>query len=236
MTPPPPGADGRPSNGRIKNPAMRPLLHGSRLFDSLCGLIFLLLVPLAACDMLAKKQVAVLPPPKPAAAQPPAPEAPLSIPQTGVTLPSPQPVNPDAIPKIQVAQEAPAAVEKPETPAPPKPVRKPAPTQSKQEAETEAETPAPPPAAAPEQPPPIQPILSADDQKRIREAIENRKREITAKLGRAKGPLSAHNKSLIERIRSMLTLCDEAEKRGDYSQADALSERAAALVQELQIE
>jgi hypothetical protein len=81
---------------------------------------------------------------------------------------------------------------------------------------------------------PIQPILSADEQKRIQGAIEARRREIDDKLGRVKGHSSSHDKSLVERINSFLAQCAQAEQRGDYSQADALSERALILARELQ--
>src|ERR1017187_9235574 len=84
---------------------------------SVCATL-LLIVPLVGCTLGASKQAAVPPPPKPAAVQPPAPDPPLSIPQTAVTLPSPQLVNPDAIPKVQTAQEssAPAKTEAPPAP------------------------------------------------------------------------------------------------------------------------
>jgi hypothetical protein len=81
---------------------------------------------------------------------------------------------------------------------------------------------------------PIQPILSGEEQKRIRDAIEARKREISEKLGHAKAHLSSHDQSLLDRIKTFLAQCGEAEGRGDYSQADALSERALILARELQ--
>ena len=190
----------------------------------------LLIVPLVGCTLGASKQAAVPPPPKPAAVQPPAPDPPLSIPQTAVTLPSPQWVNPDAIPKVQAAQEAPAP-EKTEAPPAPRVPRRAAPKPEATETETEA--PAPPPPAVQEQAP-IQPILSGDEQKRIQDAIGARKREIDDKFGRVKGHLSSHDKSLVERINSFLAQCAQAEQRGDYSQADALSERAVILARELQ--
>jgi hypothetical protein len=195
--------------------------------------LILLIVPLVGCTLSAGKQAAVPPPPKPAAVQPPAPEPQLSIPQTAVTLPSPQPVNPDAIPSVQAAQ-APAP-EKPEAPPAPRASRRTAAGPPKPEPEPEAEPEGPPTPAAQEQAP-IQPILRGDEQKRIEDAIDTRKREIADKLGRAKRHLSSHDKSLVERINSFLAQCDQAAKRGDYSQADALSERASILARELQVE
>jgi hypothetical protein len=208
---------------------MRLLLHEPRW-------LILLVVPLVGCMLHASKQAATPPPPKPAAVQPPAPEAPLSIPQTAVTLPSPQWVNPDAIPKVQVAQELPAPGKTEAPPAPHAPKHSAA-APPKPEPEPEAETPAPaapPPAPAVQEQAPIQPILSADQQKHIQSTIETRKREIEEKLGHAKGGLSSHDKSLVERIQSFLAQCGQAELRGDYSQADALSERALVLARELQ--
>ena len=83
---------------------------------------------------------------------------------------------------------------------------------------------------------PIQPILSGDEQKKIQGDIDARKREIDEKLGRAKRNLSSHDKSLMERINSFLAQCAQAEQRGDFAQAGALSERALILAQELQVE
>jgi hypothetical protein len=192
----------------------------------------LLIVPLVGCTLGASKQAAVPPPPKPAAVQPPAPDPPLSIPQTAVTLPSPQWVNPDAIPKVQTAQESPAP-EKTEVPPTPRASRRTAAGPPKPEPEPEPEA---PPIPAVQEQAPIQPILSGDEQKRIQDAIEARKREIDDKLGRVKRNLSSHDKSLVERINSFLAQCAQAEQRGDYSQADALSERALILARELQSE
>jgi hypothetical protein len=212
---------------------MPPPLQESRLSDFLRGFLILLIVPLAGCTLGANKQTALPPPPKPAAVQPPAPEAPLSIPQTAVTLPSPQPVNPDAIPKVEVAQQTPAP-EKPEAPPPTRPSHRPASPQPKQSEEAEPEPPSTPVVQEPA--PPIQPILSADDQNRIRASIDTRKKEIAETLRRIQKRLSTHDKTLVEHIRSFLAQCDEAEKRGDLSQADTLSERAAVLAKELQVE
>jgi hypothetical protein len=211
---------------------MRSPLQESRLFAFLRGFLILLIVPLVGCTLGASKQAAVPPPPKPAAVQAPAPEPPLSIPQTAVTLPSPQWINPDAIPKVQTAQESPAPAK---TEAPHTPHASRAANAGSPKPEPEPEPEAPPTPAVQEQAP-IQPILSGGEQKRIQDAIEARKREIDDKLGRVKGHSSSHDKSLMERINSFLAQCAQAEQRADYSQADALSERALILARELQIE
>jgi len=190
------------------------------------GFIILLIVPLAGCTLGAKKQTVVPPPPAPQ----PTTEPQLSVPQTSVVLPSPQPVNPDAIPPLETAQKP--APEKPEGSSTParRVARRPA--TARPEAEPEADT---PPAPPPEQPA-IQPIMSAEEQRRIQGAIEARRREIADWMTRAKGHPSDHNVSLVERIKSFLTQSEEAEKRGDYAQADALSERAVILAKELQVD
>lgn len=210
---------------------MYPPLNESRPLAFLCVFLVLIMAPLAGCTLGASKQAALPPPPKPAAVQPPAPEPQLSVPQTAVTLPSPQPVNPDAIPAVAAVQ-APAP-EKADPPPPTRASRRTNAVAPKPEPETEAETTQAP--AAPEQAP-IQPILSGDEQKRMHEAIDSRKREIEGRLNRAKAHLSEHDKSLVERIHSFLAQCAQAEQRGDYSQADALSQRAAILAQELERE
>ena len=142
-------------------------------------------------------------------------------------------VNPDAIPKVQVAQETPVP-EKTEPPPAPRVARRSAAGPPKQP-EPEPEVEAPPTPAVQEQAP-IQPILSGDEQKKIQGIIDGRKREINDKLSRAKGHLSDHDQSQVDRIQSFLAQCAQAEQRGDYSQADALSLRAFVLAQGLQIE
>ncbi|MGA3044123.1 MAG: hypothetical protein ABSF54_25385 [Bryobacteraceae bacterium] len=205
--------------------------HASRSLAFLRGALILLIVPLVGCTLgAAKRTAATPPPPKPVAVLPPAPDPPLSIPQTAVTLPPPQPLNPDAIPLMPVAQ-APVP-EKTEAPPAAHTARRTAAGPPKPEPESDAEAPAAPAPAVQEQTPSIQPILSGDELKRIQGAIEARKHEIEERLGRAKH-LSSHDKSQVERIHSFLAQCTQAEQRGDYPQADALSERAVVLAREL---
>lgn len=193
-------------------------------------LALLLIVPLAACNLGIGKQAATPPPPKPAAVQPPAPEPQLSVPQTAVTLPSPQPVNPDAIPAAPPAQVP--VVEKIDTPAPTvrSSTRHAATTPPKTEPETEVENPQAP---AVQEQAPIQPILSGEEQKRLQDSIDARKKQIEERLNRAKRHPSSHDQPLIDRINSFLAQCTQAEQRGEYAQADALSERAEILAREL---
>jgi hypothetical protein len=212
---------------------MRPSLHESRSLAPLRGVLILLIVPLAGCILGPTKQAALPPPPKPAAVQPPAPEQPLSIPQTAVLLPSPQPVNPDAIPPPVPAAPAAPPVKSDPPAAAQKSHR--AATPVKSDPEPEAEPEAPPAAPVVQEQAPIQPILSGEEQKRIHNDIEGRKHTVAERLTHAKH-LSPHDLSQVERIHSFLLQCDDAEKRGDYSQADALSQRALILSQELQVE
>ena len=204
--------------------------HFSRL---LRGVLILPMVLLAGCLLRGNKEASLPPPPKPVAVQPSAPVQPLSIPQTAVQLPSPQPVNPDAIPPVQAAQ-APAPEKTEAPPVPRTPRRTTVAGPPKPGPEAEPDTPAAP--VAQEQAPPIQPILTGEEQKRIQGAIEERKREIANKLGHGKGHLSRHDQSLADRIESFLAQCVQAEQRGDYAQADTLSERAVILARELQVE
>ena len=200
-----------------------PELHSSALLQ---GALILLVVSLAGCTLRPNKQAAVPPPPSPAAVQPAAPEPPLSIPQTAVTLPSLQTVSPDAIPKPETAQVP--ASGKTEIPTAPKVSHRQ--TKKDEEPEAEPEPPSPPTPAVQEQE--IQPILSGEERKRIAGDIDARKKEIGDRLSHAKH-LSSHDKSLVERIDSFLKQCAFAEEHGDFSQADALSERALLLAREL---
>jgi arginine kinase len=209
-------------------PAVAPL----RLF---C--VTLLMVALSGCILRSQpKAVAAPPPPKPAVA-PPAPEPPLSIPQTSVRLPSPQEVPPEAIPPVPPDQPAPA--EKAETTPSPRPPRH-APPAPKPD--TTEQTAAPPaentePAAAPPQSAPFQPILTPAEQTKLKDAIETRGREIAERVNKAKARgLSSHDEDLVKRINSFLELSKQAAQRGDYTQADSLSDRALLLARELTIE
>jgi hypothetical protein len=131
---------------------------------------------------------------------------PLSIPQTQVALPKPQPVDPDAL-----AAGPPAApVETPPAPRPPR--SQPAPAR-----------------------PPIQEIVPAAEQKRLQESAQTRKREIRRLLDQAQARrLNGDERNLVSRIQSFVKLSDDAEKRGDMREADALAERAQILSRELQ--
>jgi outer membrane biosynthesis protein TonB len=178
-----------------------------------------------------------------------APPAPLSTPQTKVTLPEPQPLDPYALetdePSPQPSEpKAPPEVAKPAEQVappvvPPPPPKKAARTTSKQAprkappevAQASQTVPAEvaPPAAA-EQRPPVQAIVSAEDQKKLKDSADGRKREVRAVVARIKGQrMSASDQDLVKRIESFLVQSDTAEKNGDMSRADDFAQLAQAL-------
>jgi hypothetical protein len=166
----------------------------------------------------------VPPQPQPAAQPKPAPPPePLSIPQTQVQLPPPQPVNPEAlaVPVPPAPAEAPPA---------PKPARRTA----------VASPPPKPEVAAPVAPPaeperdPVQEIVPADEKKRYQESADDSKREIRKLLVQAKAHhLTGDQNKVVKRIQSFVAQSDDAEKRGDMRQADAMAEKGLVLAKEL---
>jgi hypothetical protein len=118
-------------------------------------------------------------------------------------LPPEQPLNPDALPvealPAPVRRPAPAVTAKPATPAP---VERPA----------------------------IQAIVPAQEQKRLKDSADSRKKEVRATLAKMSSRrLSAGDQDLMKRIQFFLTQSDDAERRGDMSQADAFAQRAQDL-------
>lgn len=162
-------------------------------------------------------------------AQPPA----LSVPQTQVTLPPPQPLNPDALGDDQApypparAAAAPVPAPLPATPSVTAPVRRPAPSVAAQPPPAPAvTTPAPPPIERPA----IQAVLPAQEQKKLKDSADSRKKEVRATVARmgSRG-LSADDRDLMKRIQFFLTQSDQSERRGDMSQADVFAQRAQDL-------
>jgi hypothetical protein len=185
----------------------------------------------SGCVLSRKKAAAQTPPaPKPAATQS-ASNEPLSIPQTDVKLPPPQPVNPDALATVPEAQPLPAP---PETNLPQRPRRPPAVVLTKP-----PETPPAPPPSAPaeERPTRIQPLVTPEQQGRILDTLNERKRRIDERLHQMeRRHPTEQEQNIIARIRSFQDLSEQARKRGDLAQADALSERALILAQELPVD
>lgn len=208
--------------------------------------VFILGAPLTlllgGCVLSGKQQqkVSATPvPPKPATTAPtsaPTTSSPLSIPQTVAELPPPQPISADALPTLKPAEESVEAQPGPRTPprrtgavAGPPRVEPPVPVP--------AQVQTPPGLPPPEQPerPPIQEILPAAEQKRLQDSADTRKREIRKILDQADPrKLSAAQRDLLARIRTLVQLSDDAGTRSDWRQADQLAGQAQVLVRELQ--
>ena len=171
-----------------------------------------------------------------AAAKPAPPSSPLSSPQTNIQLPPEQAISPEALATIQQPQPPP-----PEPPAPPKaaPPKKPVVASAPKPEPPLAETPAPVqtvpvPAAPSEEQPRLQAVYTEEEKRRILGELEKRKNE-TEGLLRGLNPnrMSAEHRSIVERIRSFMSVAEDQAKRGDFRSADALSERALILAREL---
>jgi hypothetical protein len=186
---------------------------------------------LAGCAMRnTPKQAAAAPPPavKPAAAPVQTPPPQLSTPQTKVALPADQPVSPAALATVPApAEPAPAsstasrARRTPNTPAPNQAV---------------PAAPVPPAITTPaETREAVQEIISASDARKLLESAQARRREVTQILEQAaKRSMTPAQRSLAASIRSFVALSNEAVKRNDPRQADAMAERAQILARELQ--
>jgi hypothetical protein len=171
---------------------------------------------------------AVAPPqPKPVAAKPAAPSEALSVPQTNVELPPPQPVNKEAVALPTPMPEAGAP-----PPAVSRPVRRTAPLPPQ---------PKPPDTPAPAVAPPVdaglapvREVLTDDERKRFQQSVDGRKKEINRLLTKIKSHrLSGEANREVKRIESLVAQFNDLENRGDMRQADALAERALILAQEL---
>jgi hypothetical protein len=190
-------------------------------------------IVLAGCSLRGKpaKSAVVPAAPKPVVA--PAPAAPppaLSIPQTRVELPKPQPVDPSAL----ITEPRP-----PELPEPP-PAAAPARPRRTSPAASQPANPAAAAPAAAATPPPetretFQEIVSPAELKRLQDQGLARRREanqILDQLGRRQ--LTGAEQKVAATIRNFLALSEEAEKHNDPRQANSLAERAQILAKELQ--
>lgn len=167
------------------------------------------------------------PPPKPAA--PAKPAEPLSVPQTNVELPAPQPIPPDALPPVETGEPAAA-------PPASRPTSRPTRTPSR------AEQPAPPaatPAPAPQQatePPPRQPYvekLSPEESKRLHDEALGHIQETEAILSHISQRRKNQQSATLTRVEFFLKQAKEADSRGDMTQASELAGRALVLAKEL---
>jgi hypothetical protein len=155
---------------------------------------------------------------------------PLSIPQTQVRLPKPQPIDPEALatqpvmlpdpppqlvnPTVRPARRAPTAAQaKPETP----------------DAAADASHPAETPRAR------IEPLLPADERRQLIEETDKRLRQAEEMVDRLSArPLNNDQRSAIERIRSFTKQSRQALDRSETQQAVELADRAWLLAQELE--
>ena len=206
---------------------MRPVFHTT---------IVLLALVLSACEMKTPRAKTPPPPQPDSARAEPAPESapaePLSIPQTQVRLPSPQPIDPEALatPPVYVPADQSQTSKtrrgnkrqgpQPASAAPPgKP-------------ETVETSDVPPVTETPR--PPIGPVLSDEERRRMTEDIYARLKNVDQMLGRisALHPTETE-KASVERILSFQKLSREAVERGEIQQASALADRAVLLAQEV---
>jgi len=206
----------------------------------------ILALSLAGCVIRGKqaaRDVAVPPPlpvGRPQGAQPaPRPE-PLSIPQTQAQLPPAQPLDPQALPKPQ--PPSPPVVEAQTTPRntrrttahpPASPKSEPAPPVTQSASQSAAAQ--PPPPVETEVRAQVQEILPPAELKRLQESLAARRQEIHRVLDPAlTRRLTSQQSAVVSRIQSFLQQADDAEKKGDLRQADALGERAQVLAREFQ--
>jgi hypothetical protein len=187
----------------------------------------------------AAKAARTAPIPPPATPQPQvamttsAPDEPISVAQTNVVLPKPQPIQAEAL--AALPQETPPAPEpanqtaKPRVPA----AAKPEPRQQAG-AQTAQGPPPPPPPNPTTSRPRIRPVESAAEQQRMLIEIGARQRQVQDILAKAKTRnLSDAEKSVAERIQAFLDQTENALKDKDLQQAEALSNRAWLLCPEL---
>jgi hypothetical protein len=81
----------------------------------------------------------------------------------------------------------------------------------------------------------VQEIVQPAEAQRLKESAAARKAEVRKTLEQVQArSLTADQNNQVKRIQSFLQLSDEAEKRNDMRQADALAERAQVLARELQ--
>jgi hypothetical protein len=204
---------------------MRPVFHTT---------IVLLALVLSACEMKTTRAKTPSPPqPDSAKTESAAPESapaePLSSPQTQVRLPSPQPIDPDALATPPVYVPADASQTNKARHSGKKQGPQPASAASPGKPETVEAADAPP--ATETSRPPIGPVLSDEERRRMTEDISSRLQEVEKMLGRIH-PTDAE-KASVEKIRSFQKLSHDALERGEIQQANALADRAVLLAQEV---
>jgi hypothetical protein len=196
----------------------------------LCALIAsaILAITMTGCALGGKPKTAVPAVPVPAAAAVASPAEPLSVPQTHVQLPPPQPLNPEAL--VAPPPQAPPAVVSPVQPAAPATRRVPA-------ASSAPPPPDPAPAVVVAEParPSIQEVLPEGERSKLQNDAAASRKKVRAWLESTSARrLSGQSKLTRDRIQSFLKASDDAERRGDFREAVQLAERAEILMRELQ--
>jgi predicted S18 family serine protease len=95
----------------------------------------------------------------------------------------------------------------------------------------------PSPVQAPAEPErqPIQEVMSADEQKRLQDAADQRKRETRQLLDQARGrALSPQDKNTAQSIEQLLRSSDDSQAKGDMRAASDLAYKALVLARDLQ--
>jgi len=189
---------------------------------------------LGGCALRGNPQTAKAAPPAPKPVVAPAPPAPppalLSVPQTQVELPPPQPVSDEA----RLTTEPPVDSAAPPAPAAPKP-----PPRNRQTAGPPRETTVQgPPASAANEPakrPEVQELVSPEEQKQLQADTQRDRQEALRIFNLTSGRrLTRQKQQLRSNVQSLLKLSNDAEGRGDLRQARDLAGRAAVLAKELQ--
>jgi hypothetical protein len=191
----------------------------------------------AGCAAKAARTAPVAPSaprPQPAASTPVADE-PISIAQTNVFLPQPQPIQAEALatppPEAPPAPEPLNQTAKPRSPAAPRP-------EPRQQVGVQVvQGPAPPPVTPPPSRPRIRPVEPPPaERSRMLNEIGARQRTVQDLLAKAKARnLSEAEKSAADRIQAFLEQTEAALKDQDLQQAEALSNRALLLCPELNL-
>jgi hypothetical protein len=151
---------------------------------------------------------------------------PLSVPQTAVRLPPPQPIPPEAIPP---EEPGPAPVEA--APVPPRPAAKPRPAP----ATPPLTPPAPAANTAPANAgPQLRPLFTAEQARQLNRQIDDSLADAQRRLdqARSRGP-DRDRAAAIERVRTFVEQAQQARRAGDLNRAKSLAERAAALASDL---
>jgi len=189
-------------------------------------LVAVMTIPLAGCLLSGKPKTVAVPPAAPPTAAPAPPPEPLSIPQTHVDLPAPQPVVDAALVTESAREPAPPVPAKPAAP-PPR-----AQTPPRNLPKTPDTLPA---TIEPEQPAraPIQEILSADEQKDYKDRAHKFQADTRSVLSGARLGTS-NRKRQAQEIANFLKQSEQAENTGDLRLALQLAERAYTLAKELQ--